>query len=83
MIASAGSIAGIVFGIVLNLWMVRSFEMVRMNNSWTLVGAVVIFAAEPACRTVASAARRVHTAGARRSRRLTIPWPETLRKEIR
>ena len=42
MIASAGSIAGIVFGIVLNLWMVRSFEMVRMNNSWTLVGAVVI-----------------------------------------
>jgi putative ABC transport system permease protein len=42
MIASAGSIAGVVFGIVLNLWMVRSFEMVRMNNSWTLVGAVVI-----------------------------------------
>ena len=42
MIASAGSIAGIVFGIVLNLWMVRSFEMVRMNSSRTLVGAVVI-----------------------------------------
>jgi putative ABC transport system permease protein len=42
MIASAGSIAGIVFGIALNLWMVRSFEMVRMNNSRTLIGAVVI-----------------------------------------
>jgi putative ABC transport system permease protein len=42
MIASAGSIAGIVFAIALNLWMVRSFEMVRMDTGWAIVGAIII-----------------------------------------
>ena len=42
MIAAAGCIAGIVFAVALNLWMVRSFEMVRMDNSRVIVGAVII-----------------------------------------
>ncbi|HEY2465712.1 MAG TPA: FtsX-like permease family protein [Steroidobacteraceae bacterium] len=42
MIASAGSIAGIVFSLVMNLWMVSSFEMVRMNSSRVIIGALVI-----------------------------------------
>jgi putative ABC transport system permease protein len=42
MIAAAGAAVGIAFAIALNLWMVRSFEMVRMDNSRALVGAVII-----------------------------------------
>jgi putative ABC transport system permease protein len=42
MIAAAGALTGIAFAIALNLWMVRSFEMVRMDNSRAIVGAVVI-----------------------------------------
>jgi putative ABC transport system permease protein len=42
MIAAAGAAIGIAFAIALNLWMVRSFEMVRMDNSRAVVGAVVI-----------------------------------------
>jgi putative ABC transport system permease protein len=42
MIASAGSIAGIVFSLVMNLWMVRSFEMVRMDSSRAIIGATTI-----------------------------------------
>jgi putative ABC transport system permease protein len=42
MIAGAGAAIGIVFAIALNLWMVRSFEMVRMDSSRAIVGAVVI-----------------------------------------
>jgi putative ABC transport system permease protein len=42
MIAAAGAAAGIAFAIALNLWMVRSFEMVRMDNSRALFGAIVI-----------------------------------------
>jgi putative ABC transport system permease protein len=42
MIAGAGAAIGIAFAIALNLWMVRSFEMVRMDNSRAVVGAVVI-----------------------------------------
>jgi putative ABC transport system permease protein len=42
MIASAGSIAGIVFSLVMNLWMVSSFEMVRMNSSRAIIGALII-----------------------------------------
>jgi putative ABC transport system permease protein len=42
MIAAAGAAIGIAFAIALNLWMVRSFEMVRMDNSRALVGAVII-----------------------------------------
>jgi putative ABC transport system permease protein len=42
MIAAAGAAAGIACAIALNLWMVRSFEMVRMDNSRAIVGAVII-----------------------------------------
>jgi putative ABC transport system permease protein len=42
MIAAAGAAIGIAFAIALNLWMVRSFEMVRMDNSRAIGGAVVI-----------------------------------------
>ncbi len=42
MIAAAGSAVGIAFAIALNLWMVRSYEMVRMDNSRAIVGAVII-----------------------------------------
>jgi putative ABC transport system permease protein len=42
MIAAAGAAIGIAFAIALNLWMVRSFEMVRMDNSRAVVGAVII-----------------------------------------
>ena len=42
MIAAAGCAAGIAFAIALNLWMVRSFEMVRMDNSRAIVGAAII-----------------------------------------
>jgi putative ABC transport system permease protein len=42
MIAAAGSSAGIAFAIVLNLWMVRSFEMARMDNSRAIAGAIII-----------------------------------------
>jgi putative ABC transport system permease protein len=42
MIAAAGATIGIAFAIALNLWMVRSFEMVRMDNSRAVGGALVI-----------------------------------------
>lgn len=42
MIAAAGAAVGIAFAIALNLWMVRSFEMVRMDNSRAIIGAVII-----------------------------------------
>jgi putative ABC transport system permease protein len=42
MIAAAGAAVGIAFAIALNLWMVRSFEMVRMDNSRAIIGAIVI-----------------------------------------
>ena len=42
MIAAAGAAVGIAFAIALNIWMVRSFEMVRMDNSRAIVGAVII-----------------------------------------
>jgi putative ABC transport system permease protein len=42
MIAAAGAAIGIAFAIALNLWMVRSFEMVRMDNSRAFAGAIVI-----------------------------------------
>jgi putative ABC transport system permease protein len=40
MIGVAGALVGIAFASALNLWMVRSFEMVRMDNSRAMVGAV-------------------------------------------
>jgi putative ABC transport system permease protein len=42
MIAAAGAAIGIAFAIALNLWMVRSFEMVRMDNSRAIIGAIII-----------------------------------------
>lgn len=42
MIAAAGAAIGIAFAIALNLWMVRSFEMVRMDNSRAVAGALII-----------------------------------------
>jgi putative ABC transport system permease protein len=42
MIAAAGAAIGVAFAIALNLWMVHSFEMVRMDNSRAIVGAIVI-----------------------------------------
>ena len=39
---AAGALIGIGFAIALNLWMVSSFEMVRMNNSRAIVGAAII-----------------------------------------
>jgi putative ABC transport system permease protein len=42
MIAAAGAAIGVAFAIALNLWMVRSFEMVRMDNSRAIGGAIVI-----------------------------------------
>ena len=42
MIAAAGAAIGIAFAIALNLWMVRNFEMVRMDNSRPIGGAIVI-----------------------------------------
>lgn len=40
LIAAAGASSGIAFAVVLNLWMVRSFEMVRMDNSRVIGGAL-------------------------------------------
>jgi putative ABC transport system permease protein len=42
MIAATGAAIGIAFAVALNLWMVRSFEMVRMDNSRAVFGAIVI-----------------------------------------
>ena len=42
LITTAGASAGIACAIGLNLWMVRSFEMVRMANSRALGGALVM-----------------------------------------
>lgn len=42
MIAAAGAAIGIAFAIALNLWMVHSFEMVRMDNSRAIAGAIII-----------------------------------------
>jgi putative ABC transport system permease protein len=42
MIAAVGASIGIAFAIALNLWMVHSFEMVRMDNSRAVGGAIVI-----------------------------------------
>jgi putative ABC transport system permease protein len=42
LIAGAGAAAGVACAIALNLWMVRSFEMVRMDNSRVFIGALVM-----------------------------------------
>jgi putative ABC transport system permease protein len=40
LIASAGASCGIAFSIALNLWMVQSFEVSRIENSRAIAGAV-------------------------------------------
>jgi len=42
LIAAVGAAIGITLAIALNLWMVRSFEMVRIDNSRVIVGAIVM-----------------------------------------
>ncbi len=42
LIAAVGAAAGVAFAIALNLWMVRSFEMVRMDNARVFFGALVM-----------------------------------------
>jgi len=42
LIAAVGALGGIGFAVALNLWMVRSFEMVRMDNSRAIGGAVIM-----------------------------------------
>jgi putative ABC transport system permease protein len=42
LIASAGAVVGVGLAIGINLWMVSSFEMPRLNFVWTLVGAVAV-----------------------------------------
>jgi putative ABC transport system permease protein len=42
LIGAAGAAAGVAFAIGLNLWMVQSFEMVRMDNSRAIAGAVIM-----------------------------------------
>jgi putative ABC transport system permease protein len=42
LIAGTGVLCGIAFALVLNLWMVRSFEMVRMDTSRALAGALIM-----------------------------------------
>ena len=83
MIAAAGAVVGIAFAIALNLWMVRSFEMVRMDNSRAIAGAADHPAAGAIRGAVAGAARGVHSPGlgdARRLRRVrcdSAPHPLT------
>jgi putative ABC transport system permease protein len=42
MIAATGALVGIVLAITLNLWMVSSFQLERLHNSYALVGALIV-----------------------------------------
>jgi putative ABC transport system permease protein len=42
LIAGGGAAAGIACAIALNLWMVRSFEMARMDNTRVIAGALIM-----------------------------------------
>jgi putative ABC transport system permease protein len=42
LIAAAGATLGVLCAIGLNLWMVRNFEVVRMDNSRALIGALIM-----------------------------------------
>jgi putative ABC transport system permease protein len=44
LIAAAGAIMGIIGAIGLNLWMVRNFEALLLDNSRTLIGALIMLA---------------------------------------
>jgi putative ABC transport system permease protein len=42
MIAAAGAAMGVAMAVALNLWMVGSFEMQRLNTGYALIGAVIV-----------------------------------------
>jgi putative ABC transport system permease protein len=42
LIAGAGAAIGVALAVSLNLWMVNSFAMQRLNTGYTLIGAVVV-----------------------------------------
>lgn len=42
MIAAAGAAMGVAMAVALNLWMVGSFEMERLNTGYALIGAVIV-----------------------------------------
>ena len=42
LIAAIGAIVGIAFAVALNLWMVREFEMPRMNAGLAVGGAILM-----------------------------------------
>jgi putative ABC transport system permease protein len=42
LIAAAGSLVGIGLAVALNLWMVTTFEMERLNTGYTLIGAILV-----------------------------------------
>jgi len=42
LIAAGGAAAGIAFALALNLWLVDSFEMLRMDGSQAIVGAILM-----------------------------------------
>jgi putative ABC transport system permease protein len=42
LIAAAGAAAGVALAVALNLWMVNSFEMERLNTVYAVVGAIVV-----------------------------------------
>jgi putative ABC transport system permease protein len=42
LIAAAGAAMGVAMAVALNLWMVGSFEMQRLNTGYALIGAVIV-----------------------------------------
>ena len=42
LIAAAGSAAGVGLAVSLNLWMVTTFEMERLNTGYAFIGAIVV-----------------------------------------
>jgi putative ABC transport system permease protein len=42
LIAAAGAAMGVAMAVTLNLWMVGSFEMQRLNTGYALIGAVIV-----------------------------------------
>jgi putative ABC transport system permease protein len=42
LIAAAGSLAGVGMAVGLNMWMVSTFEMERLNAGYAIVGAILV-----------------------------------------
>ncbi len=42
LIAAAGAAAGVALAVAVNLWMVNSFEMERLNTAYAAVGAIIV-----------------------------------------